>query len=319
MTDTISAPALKPVRYELFEIGEEFGPTEIVVDDHFIKRYAFTVDDYHPWSFDEAASPFGERVGQAASLLGDLLRLLNTRYDPFQDFGLHQREQVWFESPVRLGERVQLSGRIVETFVRRGRGYFVTDAQARSLEDGRIIVRHRAIECAEIGDPTTLGGGSAPASNARRVAGVYPTDRDVARVASPTLAVGTPLLSLRKVVHQEQMSVYSNVQEFWRTTHTDLEAARSQGLETTLAQGLMAAAYISELATGFFGPAWFTTGHLELAFVAPFGPGTEVRVLGVVSDAAAGDGRMEIETWVERISDGAKLAVGWADAEARGR
>jgi acyl dehydratase len=321
MTDTISAPALKPVRYELFEIGEEFGPTEILVDDHFIKTYAFTVDDYHPWSFDENASPFGERVGQAAILLGDLLRLLNTRYDPFQDFGLHQREQVWFCSPVRLGERVQLTGRVVETFLRRGRGYFVTDAEARSLEDGRVLVRHRAIECAEIGDPASLGGGSAPASNARRVTAVYPADREVVKVASPTLAVGTPLPPLRKVVHQEQMSVYSNVQEFWRTAHTDLAAARSQGLETTLAQGLMAASYVSEMATGFFGPTWFTTGHLELAFVAPFGPGTDVRVLGVVSDVREvdGAGRVEIETWVERTSDGTKVAVGWADAVVAGR
>ncbi|MEV1286311.1 hypothetical protein [Micromonospora sp. NPDC049679] len=317
MTDTVSAPALKAVRYENFEVGEKFGPIDLLVDDHFIKSYAFTVDDYHAWSFDERVSPFGERVGQAAILLGDLLRLLNTRYDPFQDFGLHQREQVWFSSPVRMGERVRLTGEVVETYVRRGRGYFVTDAEARSLEDGRLIVRHRAIECAEIGDPDTLGGGSAPASNARRVAGVYPTDREIVRVAGPGLAVGSPLPSLRKVVHQEQMSVYSNVQGFWRTTHTDLAAAQSQGLETTLAQGLMAAAYISELATGFFGPAWFTTGHLDLAFVAPFGPGEEVRVLGVVSDVPENDGRVEIETWVERASDGSKIAVGWADAETR--
>jgi acyl dehydratase len=321
MTEAITQPALKPVRYELFEIGERFGPTEVLVDDHFIKKYAFTVDDYHPWSFDEQASPFGARVGQAAILLGDLLRLLNTRYDPFQDFGLHQREQVWFESPVQIGERVQLSGQIVETFVKRGRGYFVTDAVARSMRDGRTIVRHRAIEAAEIGDPSRLGGGSAAPSTGRRIAGVYPGDRDVASVASATVAVGTPLPPLRKVISQEQMSVYSNVQEFWRTTHTDLDAARSQGLQGTLAQGLMAAAYVSQVATGFFGPAWFTTGHLDLAFVAPLGPGTQVRVLGVVSDVREVDGasRVEIETWVERCSDSAKIAVGWADAEARRR
>jgi acyl dehydratase len=227
---------------------------------------------------------------------------------------------VWFDSPVRLGERVRLTGRIVQTYVRRGRGYFVTDAQVTAVGDGRSIVRHRAIETVDIGDPDKLGGSGANGSG-RRVVGVYPTEREVALFAGSRPAPGAPLPSLTKTVRQEQMSVYSNVQRFWRTTHTDLAVARAEGLDTTLAQGLMEAAYVSELATRFFGPSWFATGHLELAFIAPMLPGDEVRVLGVVSEAGPVGGtgdRLEIETWVERVSDGRKLAVGWADAVPTG-
>jgi acyl dehydratase len=316
MTNTMNAPALKPVRFDLIQPPEDLGPIELVVDDHFIKTYAFTVDDHHPWHFDDAASPFGARVGQAALFLGDLLRLLNTRYDPNQDVGLHQKESVWFDSPVRLGERVRLSGRIVETYERRGRGYFVTDAQVTAVSDGRSIVRHRATETVDIGDADRLGGGSAATGSTRRVGGVHPTDRPVVSFAGASASPGAPLPTLTKVVHQEQMSVYSNVQQFWRTTHTDRAVAEAEGLETTLAQGLMGASYVSELATRFFGPSWFTTGHLELAFIAPMLPGDEVRVLGVVSEPEEGSdpGRLEIEAWVERVVDGRKLTVGWADA-----
>lgn len=318
MTAARTPAELKPVRFELIEPGEELGPVELVVDDHLIKTHAFTVDDYHPWHFDDAVSPFGGRIGHAALFLGDLLRLLNTRYDPNQDVGLHQREIVHFDSPVRLGERVRLTGRITETYVRRGRGYFVTDAQVTAVSDGRSIVRHRAIETVDIGDPDHLGGGSATPST-RRVVGRYPSDRAVAPFASDRPTAGTPLPPLTKTVHQDQMSVYSNVAQFWRSTHTDLAVARAEGLDTTLAQGLMEACYIAELATGFFGPSWFSTGHLELAFIAPMLPGDEVRVLGVVNGPPAGaeqdtGHRLEIEVWVERLADGRKLTVGWADA-----
>jgi acyl dehydratase len=196
----------------------------------------------------------------------------------------------------------------------------VTEAEARSTVDGRLIVRHRAVEAVEIGDPTKLGTGSAgTATQQRRVVGEYPADRTPAPYARPDLAVGTPLPTLTKVLHQEQISVYSNVQSFWRTTHTDLEVARGQGLDTTLAQGLMNACYVSELATGFFGPAWHTAGHLEVAFIAPMAPGDEVLVRGVVSDTSTQDGScwVEAEVWVERVADGRKLAVGWVDAPVR--
>ena len=49
-------------------MGEELGPIELVVDDHLIKQFAFTVDDHHPW-FLGGESPFGERVAHAAILV----------------------------------------------------------------------------------------------------------------------------------------------------------------------------------------------------------------------------------------------------------
>ena len=68
----------------------------------------------------------------AAILVPWLLRLLNTRYDPNTEVGLHQKEEIWFDSPVRLGERVILTGSFTDKYVKRDKGYIVTNAHVVS-------------------------------------------------------------------------------------------------------------------------------------------------------------------------------------------
>lgn len=309
---------LKPVLFENIVVGERFHDQLVVIDDHYVKAHAFATDDYHAWHMSGSGSPFGDRIAPSTALLNDLLRLLNTLYDPHFDRGLHQRESFWLHSPARLGETVRLSGGITETYARRGRNYFVAEAEARSAEDDRLIIRHVAIEAAEVGDPARLGAGTAEstAGPSRRVEGVYPADATPVEAVDAATPVGSPLPILRKRIHQDQIAVYSNIASYWRTPHTDIEVARAEGLPATIAQGLMEASYIAELALTAFGRPWFESGHAELSFIAPMFPGMEVDVKAVVAAVAPeGDGtRVELETWVEERESGDKLCVGWADA-----
>lgn len=301
---------LKAVLFENIEVGEQLGPIEIDVDEFLMRQHAFTVED-------PVLPPDSDgQMAQASILLGELLRLLNTRYDPHEDVGLHQREQVWFDSPVRAGERVRLTGTVVDKYERRDRGYFVIEAEARVIGTDRLICRHRPVEAILIGNPEKLGGGSASASAERRVEGTYPADVPVVDRATADVTVGSPLPMLERTVHQSQISVYSNVSAFWRTTHTDVHAARAAGLDSTIAQGLMEACYISDLATRFFGPSWHSTGHMDLAFLAPYYPDDSVKVCAVVSgvEAVASGTKVELEVWVEDAQTGRKLTVGWVDA-----
>jgi acyl dehydratase len=306
---------LKDATFEAMEVGEELGPIELVVDDHYVKRYAFCVDDYHPWSFGES-SPFGGRVGHAAILVPELLRLLNTRYDPNTEVGLHQKEEIWLHAPVAVGESVVLTGSFVDKYVKRDKGYVVTDAEARSQRDGRLLVRHRSIEIARVDPDVALGGGSAaPTEAARRATAVFPADREPVARAAPGLPVGTPVVGPVKRVHQDQMSVFSNVQAFWRNIHTDVEVARKAGSERTIAQGLMASMYLSELGTAFFGRAWFETGWTFHTFLHPVYAGDELTARAVVSghpDSPEGS-RVELEAWLAN-QDGVKVVVGWLSA-----
>jgi acyl dehydratase len=301
----------KPVEYECMAVGEQLGPVELLADDHFVKSVAFTVDDYHPWYFS-ADSPFGRRVVHPAALLCDLLRLLYTRYDPDRDRGLHQREEFRIHSPLFVGERVRLTGRFVDKYVKRQRGYVVTEAQARTVADDRLVISHRATESTEV---RTVGRQDTDRTDGppiRRVEGGYPAGREPLTALPAQVQVGTPLVGPRKTIHQDQMCVYSGSQLFWRSIHTDLGVARESGLERPVAQGLMEAMYLSEWATGMFGEKWFTTGEASLTFLRPVLAGQTVQMCGVVSDVAGG--RVEIETWVENDLD-ERVAVGWFSSE----
>ncbi len=312
---------LKPVLFENIVVGERFLDQLVTIDDNYVKAHAFATDDYHPWHFSGDGSPFGRRVAPSTALLNELLRLLNTLYDPHFDRGLHQREEFWIESPAFVGEIVRLSGGITGTYTRRGRNYFVAEAEARSEADGRLILRHVAIEAAEVGDPSKLGGGTAESasSTSRQIVGVYPADAVAVDSITAGTPVGTPLPIIHKHLDQSQVAVYSNVAAFWRTPHTDIEVATAEGLPGTIAQGMMEASYVAELGLKAFGPSWFTTGHGELAFIGPMYPGMGIDVKAVVSAVGAGPAgdRTEIETWVEDSATGAKICVGWLDAIAQ--
>ncbi|HET7052320.1 MAG TPA: MaoC/PaaZ C-terminal domain-containing protein [Solirubrobacterales bacterium] len=308
MSDATTRTVLKDATFEAMEVGQRLGPIELVVDDHYVKQFAFAVDDYAPIEAGRATG------AHAAILVPELLRLLNTRYDPNTEVGLHQREEVWIHSPVEVGERVVLSGSFVDKFVKRGKGYVVTDASAHSLEDGRLLVRHRSTEVARVDEGIEMGARTAPRPR-REVKGELPAGAPVAESAVAGLSPGTAVLGPVKSLHQDQMSVFSNVAAFWRTIHTDPGAAAKAGSERTIAQGLMEAMYLSEMGASFFGDSWLRSGWMSVAFLAPVFAGDELSAKGVVVEPETREDpeRLELEAWVEN-QDGVKAAVGWLGA-----
>jgi acyl dehydratase len=297
--------------YENVEVGERFGPVELVVDDHKVKTFAFTQDDSNPWCL--SGSPFGARIGHAALLANDLLTVYYEAYDRNTVVGLHSEEELWFVSPVRVGERVMLTGRYVDKYVKRGQGYVVLEAEARG-EDDRLLVRHRGTEIMRT-QPGAVAGGRTAEVVGRRVTAETRDDLAVVTVALPGLEQRRPIAALVKRVTQEQISVYSYCGEYTRNIHTDLEVAQRAGLRLPIMQGQMQACYLSELATSFFGAPWFTTGRLKLKFLAPVEAGETLTIAGaVLGELDDADGRrLEIEVWTRR-PDGTMCAAGWASA-----
>ena len=80
---------LKDATFEAMEVGEELGPIELVVDDHAIKQFAFTWPRTTTRGSSAASRPSAS-VAHAAIPAAILFRLLNTRYDPNTEVGLHQ-------------------------------------------------------------------------------------------------------------------------------------------------------------------------------------------------------------------------------------
>lgn len=310
MTDTVNAPK-KEALYELIEVPEPFGPVEVVIDEGKVRAFGFAVGDEGSWYLGDE-SPFGGPIGQPLILANDLLFLFYDKYDGNTAQGLHTHERLSFISPVRRGETATITGAYTDRYERRGQGYVVLEAIAVS-EDGRELVKHRGIEIMRAHAGSVVGRRSAGVP-ARAVTG---ETLAVAPVARATLGIPqrTPIVPLAKVVSQEQMFVFSWGDRGFHNVHTDPQAAAELGLSSTLVQAQQQTSIIAEAMTRFFGPAFFTSGELDLRFISPAFPGEELVVEGAVLGPVEtrGGAGLEVEVWVRR-PDGTKTAVGWASA-----
>ncbi|WBU36852.1 MaoC family dehydratase [Homoserinibacter sp. YIM 151385] len=299
---------LKEPEFEQLEIPEQLGPATVVVDDHKIKRFAFTQDDHHPWHLE--ASPFGgRRVGHAALLGNDLVQLFTTVYAASRVVGLHTEEQLWFDSPAFLDEQVVLEGTYTEAYERRGQGYVVMEATATG-EDGRSILRHRGVEILRTRPGDVAGRGSAaPAADQRRVTGEVPEGAPAFDPAAP--AAGQVLPVLPKTITVEQAAVFSRVGEYVRNVHNDLALAREGGMRVPFVQGQQQFGVLAELLTRQLGAGFLAGGWMRVKFLKTVDVHEPIEAGGIVT--AVADGRVELDIWVRR-ADGGLSAAGWASA-----
>jgi acyl dehydratase len=125
------------------------------------------------------------------------------------------------------------------------------------------------------------------------------------------LAVGQELPVLEKEPSQRRIDVYSGVRP--RSIHTDEDWARQKGFRTTLAQGMMSTAYVSEMMTRLLGAGFLKGGTMSMAFIKPVYAGDRISVHGVVKELRpeAGQTRVVVEVWCQN-QHGEKTAVGTA-------
>jgi len=312
--DDLEAGLKEPI-FENLEIPEQLGPVTIVVDDHKIRRFSFTQDDYSPWYLER--SPFdGARIGQPCLLGNDLVQLFTTRYRASKTVGFHTEEQMWFDSPVRLGERVTYSGAYTDAYVRRGQGYVVMEAQAVG-EDGRSIIRHRGVEIFRT-VPGAIGGRASGAPD-RAVTGETPPGARIVERVGAEIRSGDVIAPMRKVITAEQAAVFSRIGEFVRNTHDDLEVARAGKLPTLIVQGQQQAGLVGEFCARAFGAAWFTKGWFKLKFINMLQVFDPVEICALVTQATPSGAerrKVELDVWARRQSDGKLTTVGWASCEA---
>jgi acyl dehydratase len=98
-----------------------------------------------------------------------------------------------------------------------------------------------------------------------------------------------------------------------RSIHTDEAWARAKGFRTTLAQGMMSTAYVSEMMTELLGAGFVKGGGMSMAFVKPVYAGDRLTVRGVVKEVRPEPNatRVVVDVWCEN-QHGEKTAVGTA-------
>jgi acyl dehydratase len=126
-----------------------------------------------------------------------------------------------------------------------------------------------------------------------------------------TLAVGHELPPLEKELTQRHIDAYSGVRA--RSIHSDEEWARRKGFRTTLAQGMMSTAYVSEMMTRLLGAGFVKGGTMSVTFVQPVYAGDRLTVRGVVKELRPEGAaiRVVVDVWCEN-QHGQKTAVGTA-------
>lgn len=301
----------KEPEFENIVIPEDLGVVREVVDDHKIKRYAFTQDEHHPWYLED--SPFGGRIGQATLLCNDLVQMFTNVYAASKVVGLHTEEEMWFDNPVHLDEVVTLTAGYTDAYQRRGQGYVVMEAQAVG-EDGRSIVRHRGIEILRTTPGAVAGRGSTTTVD-RPVTGDVP---EGSRTVDTLIGarVGDVLAPLIRTVTFEQAAVFSRLGEYVTNIHDDLATARKGGLRQPIVQGAQQFGLFAQLLVHAFGATFFTTGWLRTKFLAPVDVFESIVISGVVTGLEPrddGGSTVLLDVWA-RKADGRLATVGWASA-----
>jgi len=126
------------------------------------------------------------------------------------------------------------------------------------------------------------------------------------------IRVGQELPPLVKELPQRRIDAYSGVRP--RSIHSDDGWARQKGFRTTLAQGMMSTAFISEMLTRLLGAGFVKGGDMSVAFIKPVYQGDRLTVRGVVKELrpeAGGATRVVVDVWCEN-QHGEKTAVGTA-------
>jgi acyl dehydratase len=301
---------LKALDYEMIEVGEEFGPAEIVVDEHRVRSFVYAVDDFNPWYLED--SPFGGPIAPPSMMASH--DLWWQKYDPNTDRGIAATFELRFTGPVKVGQTVIAKARHAGKYIKRDKPYVFREAEVLG-ENGKLLLATRSEEMPHMKPGLRLGGETAAPPSSERITPRVSALPVVAR-ARADVPVESPLPTITKRVTLKQMVVFSAREGWWwENMHTSNEFATSIGLEQPIAAGLMSTAYLCELCLRFFGESWFKGGWIRTVFVKPVYAEDTLQVKGIVSGQAeeAEGARLKLDMWCEN-QHGAMVTAGRASA-----
>jgi len=287
--------------YEGIEIGKVYGPWKYPLKER-IARYLEAVEDAHPWH--QERSPWGPPVAPP-SILGVAAERFMESIAPVPPGTLHAKQEIETAAALRLDRQPIGYGRFVEKFEKRGRRWFVFESRWR--DETGLLIGHSRVTMAMVKEE---GMGSEEQEEGNPAATKKPKAERKGEL--------TPVV---RTLTEERMTAYSeDSANALRGTsiHVQAEAAKKAGFETTVAQGLMCADYISEMMEEVLGAEWYAYSNLSLAFLRPVLSGETVTANGLLGESAEDGGvvRKVYEVWCENERREA-VAAGKAGALVR--
>jgi len=125
----------------LFKVGEEFEPLEFVVTPELNQQYLYAEEDFHS-RYIEATREGPPLVHPA--ILYNMSN--NTRSPSFflpPGWGeIHAGEETEFLNPARVGKKIRVTWKVIDTFEKKGRPWHVLDILIVD-EDGVQIMKRK--------------------------------------------------------------------------------------------------------------------------------------------------------------------------------
>ncbi|MFQ5875839.1 MAG: MaoC family dehydratase [Dehalococcoidia bacterium] len=124
----------------------ELGPMKVEITPEMVRRWTDATGDQNPWHSEE--SPFGGAIVPPALLFGLSIKL---RYDsgiqswPEGDDAVQVQYNLHTNRPIKVGEKLTVTGRLMDRYEKRQREYFVWDIRFRD-EAGEEVARYEHID-----------------------------------------------------------------------------------------------------------------------------------------------------------------------------
>ena len=130
------------------------------------------------------------------------------------------------------------------------------------------------------------------------------------------LKVGDRLEPVTHDVTEDKMVEFERcVWDRGRNSHSDINAAKADGVSRTIASGQNQMAFLHELLERNFGDAWVYGGKISARYIHPVYGGDRLTANGTVTELKEEDGktRVVLQVWCEN-QDGRKTSAGTAQA-----
>jgi len=130
------------------------------------------------------------------------------------------------------------------------------------------------------------------------------------------LKVDDRLQAVTHEVTEDKMVEFEKV--VWdrgRNSHSDINVAKADGIQRTIASGQNQMAFLHEMMERNFGDAWVYGGKISARYIHPVHAGDHLTANGLVTEVAVVDGkpRVTLQIWCE-TQDGRKTSAGTASA-----
>jgi acyl dehydratase len=247
--------------YEDLDPGQTFPPYPFTLTPADVEQYVAATGYDAPIYRDAAAALAAGLPGLVApptivGIVGLLKAALGRRWP---DSTLHLRQTFDFFDYPPVDAPLALHVSVGPKEERKGRRYLTLIGETRG-PDGRVLVRaHSQLIYAWRAPATDQSATSRPAS-----------------LPPAASAPGEDLPPLARTITQQDITRYALASGGRARIHTDPAYARSVGLPSTIAHGLMVMTYPDQMLERALGLAWRRGGRLETTFLASLRPGDTV-------------------------------------------